>query len=132
MKILSIFGTRPEAIKMAPVVKALEAERNIESKVCVTAQHREMLDQVLQLFSIKPDYDLNVMTQNQGLTDITRAVLKGLKNILDNILLPYQFDAGEMTNKGVNKLQITQDVVDNGADPVLMFKRTDAKKQQNK
>ena len=83
MKILSIFGTRPEAIKMAPVVKALEAERNIESKVCVTAQHREMLDQVLQLFSIKPDYDLNVMTQNQGLTDITRAVLKGLKNILE-------------------------------------------------
>ncbi len=57
---------------------------------------------------------------------------RGLKNILDNILLPYQFDAGEMTNKGVNKLQITQDVVDNGADPVLMFKRTDAKKQQNK
>ena len=83
MKILSIFGTRPEAIKMAPVVKALEAEGNIESKVCVTAQHREMLDQVLQLFSIKPDYDLNVMTQNQGLTDITRAVLKGLKNILE-------------------------------------------------
>ena len=83
MKILSIFGTRPEAIKMAPVIKALEAEGNIESKVCVTAQHREMLDQVLQLFSIKPDYDLNVMTQNQGLTDITRAVLKGLKNILE-------------------------------------------------
>ena len=82
MKILSIFGTRPEAIKMAPVIKALEAEENIESKVCVTAQHREMLDQVLELFSIKPDYDLNVMTQNQGLTDITRAVLKGLKNIL--------------------------------------------------
>ena len=82
MKILSIFGTRPEAIKMAPVIKALEAEKNIESKVCVTAQHREMLDQVLELFSIKPDYDLNVMTQNQGLTDITRAVLKGLKNIL--------------------------------------------------
>ena len=83
MKILSIFGTRPEAIKMAPVIKALEAEGNIESKVCVTAQHREMLDQVLQLFSIKPDYDLNVMTQNQGLTDITIAVLKGLKNILE-------------------------------------------------
>ena len=57
---------------------------------------------------------------------------RGLKNILDSILLPYQFDAGEMTNKGVNKLQITKDVVDNGADPVLMFKRTDAKKQQNK
>jgi UDP-N-acetylglucosamine 2-epimerase (non-hydrolysing) len=67
---------------MAPVIKALETEVNIESKVCVTGQHREMLDQVLQLFLIKPDYDLNIMTQNQGLTDITSAVLQGLEDIL--------------------------------------------------
>ena len=80
-KILVIFGTRPEAIKMAPVISSLRDA--FEVKVCITAQHREMLDQVLQLFSIKPDYDLNVMSQNQGLTDITRAVLKGLKNILE-------------------------------------------------
>ncbi len=84
LKIISIFGTRPEAIKMAPVIKKLEAEKHIESIVCVTAQHREMLDQVLQLFSIKPDYDLNVMTQNQGLTDVTKAVLGGLEKILKN------------------------------------------------
>ena len=82
MKILSIFGTRPEAIKMAPVIKALEAEKTIESKVCVTAQHREMLDQVLNLFSIQPTYDLNIMTSNQELTDVTTAVLQGLDRIL--------------------------------------------------
>jgi UDP-N-acetylglucosamine 2-epimerase (non-hydrolysing) len=82
LKILSIFGTRPEAIKMAPVIKALEAEKTIESKVCVTAQHREMLDQVLNLFSIQPTYDLNIMTSNQELTDVTTAVLQGLDRIL--------------------------------------------------
>ena len=82
MKILSIFGTRPEAIKMAPVITALQLEKDIESIVCVTAQHREMLDQVLNLFSIKPDYDLDIMTRNQGLTDITKAVLEGLSQII--------------------------------------------------
>lgn len=82
MKILSIFGTRPEAIKMAPVVKALEAEKSIESLVCVTAQHRGMLDQVLNLFAIEPDYDLDVMASNQGLTHITTAVLEGLESVL--------------------------------------------------
>ncbi len=82
MKILTVFGTRPEAIKMAPVIKALEAEANIESKVCVTAQHREMLDQVLDLFAIQPDYDLNIMQAGQDLTDITCSVLSGLKKII--------------------------------------------------
>ena len=81
-KILTIFGTRPEAIKMAPLVHLLSASKHFDAKLCVTAQHREMLDQVLQLFLIKPDYDLNIMTQNQGLTDITRAVLEGVENIL--------------------------------------------------
>jgi UDP-N-acetylglucosamine 2-epimerase (non-hydrolysing) len=82
LKILTVFGTRPEAIKMAPVIKALNSETSIESKICVTAQHREMLDQVLDLFAIKPDYDLNIMQTRQDLTDITCSVLSGLKNIL--------------------------------------------------
>ena len=64
-KIITIFGTRPEAIKMAPLVKELERREEIESKVCVTAQHREMLDQVLELFDITPDFDLNIMKSKQ-------------------------------------------------------------------
>lgn len=82
MKVLTIFGTRPEAIKMAPVVKALEEYAGIESRVCVTAQHREMLDQVLALFEIKPDYDLNIMKPGQTLEDITSAILLNLSPIL--------------------------------------------------
>ena len=82
MKILIIFGTRPEAIKMAPLVKAIAEEDSFESKVCVTAQHREMLDQVLDLFKIKPDYDLNIMKDGQDLSDITSRILLGLKPIL--------------------------------------------------
>lgn len=81
-KIMCIFGTRPEAIKMAPVVKAIEAEEKLQSVVVVTAQHREMLDQVLHLFQIVPDYDLNLMKANQTLTDITAGVLAGLEAIL--------------------------------------------------
>ncbi|WP_419782416.1 non-hydrolyzing UDP-N-acetylglucosamine 2-epimerase [Malaciobacter marinus] len=81
-KVLLVFGTRPEAIKMAPLVKAFENELNIEVKVCVTAQHREMLDQVLELFDIKPDYDLNLMKPEQDLYDITSNVLLGLKDVL--------------------------------------------------
>ena len=80
-KIMCVFGTRPEAIKMAPVVKAIEQNENLQSMVAVTAQHREMLDQVLQLFHIKPDYDLNLMKQGQTLTDITSGVLRGLEEI---------------------------------------------------
>lgn len=81
-KVLSIFGTRPEAIKMAPLVKALEKESSIVSKVCVTAQHREMLDQVLEMFDIVPDYDLNLMKPGQDLFDITSNVLFGMKDVL--------------------------------------------------
>jgi UDP-N-acetylglucosamine 2-epimerase (non-hydrolysing) len=80
-KILIVFGTRPEAIKMAPVVKSFNNSCEIELKVCVTGQHRQMLDQVLELFSIKPDFDLNLMKPNQDLTDITVGVLKGLREI---------------------------------------------------
>jgi UDP-N-acetylglucosamine 2-epimerase (non-hydrolysing) len=84
IKILSIFGTRPEAIKMAPVIKALEKHPDrFESVVCVTAQHRQMLDQVLELFAIRPDYDLNIMKPGQDLFDITCNVLLGLKPVLE-------------------------------------------------
>ena len=80
-KIITIFGTRPEAIKMAPLIKELEKSEEIESKVCVTAQHREMLDQVLDLFDIKPDFDLNIMQTKQTLTGITNRVLEGLEEV---------------------------------------------------
>lgn len=82
MKILTVFGTRPEAIKMVPVVHALEREPGITAEVCVTGQHREMLDQVLQLFDVTPDYDLDVMRSASGLTATTAAVLTGLETIL--------------------------------------------------
>ena len=83
IKIISVFGTRPEAIKMAPVVKALEAAVGIESQVVVTAQHREMLDQVLELFQIAPNYDLNLMRPGQTLEEVTAGALQGLGTILD-------------------------------------------------
>ena len=82
-KVLLVFGTRPEAIKMAPVYEVLKATPGLDVRVAVTAQHREMLDQVLRLFGIKPDYDLNVMKPGQGLTEITGAVLSGLKPVLE-------------------------------------------------
>lgn len=81
MKVLSVFGTRPEAIKMAPLVKALEQDNYFCSKVAVTAQHREMLDQVLDLFQIIPDFDLNLMKPGQALSDVTSGVLKGLEQV---------------------------------------------------
>ena len=81
IKVLTIFGTRPEAIKMAPLVKELEKREEIESKVCVTAQHREMLDQVLELFEITPEFDLNIMKTRQSLTGITNRILEGLEEL---------------------------------------------------
>lgn len=83
MKTLSVFGTRPEAIKMAPLLQSLNQQPQIQSIVAVTAQHREMLDQVLQLFDIHPDYDLNLMKHGQTLEDITAAVLQGLAPIME-------------------------------------------------
>ncbi len=82
IKVMSIFGTRPEAIKMAPLVKELEKRAETESIVCVTAQHREMLDQVLETFKIKPDYDLNMMKQGQTLMDITIGALSGVDAVI--------------------------------------------------
>lgn len=83
-KILIIFGTRPEAIKMAPLVHACGKDIRIESKVCITSQHKEMLDQVLHLFQIKPDFDLDIMSQGQTLTEITAKILANLKPILQD------------------------------------------------
>ena len=82
INVLSIFGTRPEAIKMAPLVKVLEACPHVASKICVTAQHRHMLDQVLDIFGITPDFDLNIMVQNQSLAHITTAALNGLMDVI--------------------------------------------------
>ena len=81
-KVISIFGTRPEAIKMAPVVKELESRKEIESIVCVTAQHRDMLDQVLEAFNITPDYDLDIMKPGQTLSYITAEVIKGIEEVI--------------------------------------------------
>lgn len=83
MKVMAIFGTRPEAIKMAPVVRELLKRPEIETKVCLTAQHREMLDQVVDLFQLPVDYDLDIMKQGQSLYDITDRVLLGLKEVLE-------------------------------------------------
>jgi UDP-N-acetylglucosamine 2-epimerase (non-hydrolysing) len=82
MKVLTVFGTRPEAIKMAPLVLALQADKRFESLLCVTGQHREMLDQVLNLFDLIPDHDLNIMKPGQDLTDITTGVLQGMRRVL--------------------------------------------------
>lgn len=84
LKTLSIFGTRPEAIKMAPMVINLANDDRFHSRVCVTAQHREMLDQVLELFGLVPDYDLNIMKPDQNLTDVTTAIIQGLQAVLED------------------------------------------------
>ena len=85
LKVMTVFGTRPEAIKMAPLIKELEKRDNIDSIVCVTAQHREMLDQVLEIFNINPDYDLNLMKSNQTLTSITVNVLEELNTVINEV-----------------------------------------------
>lgn len=84
IKVMTVFGTRPETIKMAPLVKELQKRENIKTIVCVTAQHRQMLDQVLDAFHIVPDYDLDIMRQGQTLSDITTRVLKGLEEVIKN------------------------------------------------
>lgn len=85
IKVLSVFGTRPETIKMAPLVKELATRSEIESIVCVTGQHRQMLDQVLSAFDIKPDYDLDIMRDGQTLTDITVRVLEGMNKVIEEV-----------------------------------------------
>ena len=82
IKTLCVFGTRPEDIKMAPLALKLHSESRFDARVCVTGQHREMLDQVLSLFNLKPDYDLDIMKSGQDLTDVTGSILKGMRNVL--------------------------------------------------
>ncbi|WP_072681704.1 non-hydrolyzing UDP-N-acetylglucosamine 2-epimerase [Arcobacter sp. LA11] len=103
-KVLLVFGTRPEAIKMAPLVKAFEAEQTLESKVCVTAQHREMLDQVLDIFDISPDFDLNLMKPGQDLYDITSNVLIGLKNVFQEYKPDIVLVHGDTTTTSASSL----------------------------
>lgn len=95
IKVLSVFGTRPEAIKMAPVVDTLSVDTRFESKVCVTGQHRQMLDQVLALFDIKPDFDLNIMRSGQDLTDVTTSILLGLRDVLQQFKPDYVLVHGD-------------------------------------
>lgn len=97
LKVLTVFGTRPEAIKMAPLVKVLSNTKELESKVCVTAQHRQMLDQVLNLFEISPDYDLNIMKPGQTLHGITTDILHGLTPILTEFRPDYILVHGDTT-----------------------------------
>jgi len=85
IKVMSVFGTRPEAIKMAPLVKMLEKDERFESIVCVTAQHREMLDSVLDIFDIRPQYDLNIMSHGQTIIDISNKVLKGVEEVIKEV-----------------------------------------------
>ena len=85
IKVMSVFGTRPEAIKMAPLVKMLEKDERFESIVCVTVQHREMLDSVLDIFDIRPQYDLNIMSHGQTIIDISNKVLKGVEEVIKEV-----------------------------------------------
>ncbi len=104
MKILTVFGTRPEAIKMAPLVVKLSEQEDINAKVCVTAQHREMLDSVLDLFSITPDYDLNIMSPNQDLFSITNRILSGLKKVYEDFKPDYILVHGDTATTFVASL----------------------------
>lgn len=94
---LIVFGTRPEAIKMAPLVKSFLADSNFNTKVCVTAQHREMLDQVLSFFDIVPDYDLNVMKPNQNLYSLTATIIEGMKDVLEEVKPDFVYVHGDTT-----------------------------------
>ncbi len=97
MKVLTVFGTRPEAIKLAPVVKALAAAEGIEARVCVTAQHREMLDQVLDMFEITPDVDLDLMRERQSLATLTGSVLDGLSGVVEDFRPDFMVVQGDTT-----------------------------------
>lgn len=104
MKIMTVFGTRPEAIKMAPLVKELESRDNIESIVCVTAQHREMLDQVLDVFNIKVNYDLNIMKSNQSLSQISTNIMNGLDKVIKEVKPDIILVHGDTTTTFISSL----------------------------
>jgi UDP-N-acetylglucosamine 2-epimerase (non-hydrolysing) len=104
LKVLSVFGTRPEAVKMAPVVKLLANTAGIESRVCVTAQHRQMLDQVLSLFEIKPDYDLDLMREDQSLAKLSAAIFTNLDPVLENFKPDWVLAQGDTTTVAITAL----------------------------
>lgn len=104
MKILSVFGTRPEAVKMAPVVRALKETAGIESLVCVTAQHRQMLDQVLDLFEIRPDYDLDLMRDNQSLAELSAAIFTNLDPVLAEFKPDWVLAQGDTTTVAITSM----------------------------
>lgn len=103
-RILVVFGTRPEAIKMAPIVKELQKNIEFETKICVTAQHRQMLDQVLNIFNIKPNYDLNIMKDRQDLYDISSKVLLGLRYVLEDFNPDIVLVHGDTTTSSIASL----------------------------
>ena len=103
-KILIVFGTRPEAIKMVPVIKALKAYSVFEVSVCITAQHREMLDQVLALFSIVPEYDLDIMSPHQDLYDLTSRIVLGMRNVLNDLRPDLVLVHGDTTTTAMTAL----------------------------
>lgn len=96
-KNLIVFGTRPEAIKMAPLVQIFLKDKNFDTKVCVTAQHREMLDQVLDFFEIIPDFDLDLMRPNQNLYSLTATIIENMKPVLDEVKPDYVYVHGDTT-----------------------------------
>ncbi len=104
MKILSVFGTRPEAVKMAPIVRLLKQTNDIESRVCVTAQHRQMLDQVLNLFQIEPDYDLDLMRDNQSLPELSAAIFTHLDPVLTEFNPDWVLVQGDTTTVAITAL----------------------------
>ena len=103
-KVMLVFGTRPEAIKMCPLVNELKKRKNIEKIVCVTGQHRQMLDQVLETFNVVPDYDLAIMKQGQTLFDITTGILEKIKAVLENVKPDIVLVHGDTTTTFVTAL----------------------------
>jgi len=104
MKVLSVFGTRPEAVKMAPVVKLLKETTDMEARVCVTAQHRQMLDQVLDLFNITPDYDLDLMRENQSLSELSASIFINLEPVLVDFKPDWVLAQGDTTTVAITSL----------------------------
>jgi UDP-N-acetylglucosamine 2-epimerase (non-hydrolysing) len=104
IKVLSVFGTRPEAVKMAPVVRALAQTRGIEARICVTAQHRQMLDQVLDLFQLKPDYDLDLMREDQSLSQLSAAIFTHLDPVFKDFNPDWVFVQGDTTTVAITAL----------------------------
>ncbi|HET6845607.1 MAG TPA: UDP-N-acetylglucosamine 2-epimerase (non-hydrolyzing), partial [Anaerolineales bacterium] len=104
MKILSVVGTRPEAVKMAPVVRALKLHPEIDSRLCVTAQHRDMMDQVLRLFELEPDYDLDLMREDQGLPELSAAIFSGLNPVMEEYQPDWVLVQGDTTTVAITAL----------------------------